>query len=74
MEYPDPNSFDGFSGGVANEEMMEEIQNVLKSHGYGGQFLIVTTDSQSFEIHAPMKPQVFQMAAHHVADAALQIE
>jgi len=74
MDYPDPNDFDGFNGDVANEEMMEEIQDVLKSYGYGGQFLIVTTDSEAFEIHAPMKPQVFQMAAHHVVDAALQIE
>jgi len=74
MKYPDANDFDGFRGGAPNEEMMEEIQDVLKSHGYGGQFLLVTNDSGGFEIYAPMQPQLFLMAAYHIADAALKIE
>jgi hypothetical protein len=75
MGYPDPDDFEGFEGDCKNRELVEDLRDVLKDHGYGGQFALVTTEqSGSMEIHAPMKPELFMIAANAMADAALQIE
>lgn len=73
MGYPDADSFDGFTGDCKNKEMINDLQEVLDRHGYGPQFVLVSVDREGMEIHAPIKPRGFQLAAHALADAALQV-
>ena len=69
-----PDQFEGFNQNCKDPDLMEDIRRVIDDHGYSGNFILVTREGENMEIHSLMRPNLFQVAAHAVADVALQIE